>query len=113
MPLKLGQTVFVLDVRNSDNFDKHVKTEITKIGRKYYTVAYKQIEFYINDNTQKENDYSHTWKAYFSEDEHIDEKDADLLYEKIRSFFEKYSKNHKKITLEQLRRVAEILNIEK
>lgn len=125
LDLKVGQEVVVKIIEGSnasrrenmslDNIDSWCfNGEVTKVGRKYITVKFNNwqeyqfdIEFdYRNKYTAGGADY----QLYLSKQEVVNEKESNNLYKYIQTEFNGYSGNKGKFTLDQLRRIMDIIN---
>lgn len=111
--MEVGQVVYLRPVGNQARYSKEIQQgEITKIGRKYFYVkiSYDEIQFCIQNNLQKNTGYGYgrDWDLYFSEQEIFDENEYLQLLGSIQKFFREYQP---KVSLEQLRKIASILNI--
>lgn len=87
------------------------EAEIIKVGRKYFTVKrdYWEIKYDISSLKEVTN-YCSDWKFYFSKEEVLEEMEIDKLESDIRSKFSRYGFNCSKLSLEQLRRIMDIIN---
>lgn len=86
---------------------------ITKIGTKYFEVA-EMPRDKINKETLKRvcPDYmQYEYQLYLTEQEIKDKNELSNLYDKVRKYFSYYTPNG--ITLEQLRQIAKILELDK
>lgn len=87
-----------------------VESTINKVGRKYFYIGY--FDRKINKNTLvEEKDWGDCVRVFLSKQEYLDDQEKQRLYMKIRETFYKWG-SEDKVTLEQLRKIAEILNIE-
>jgi|GEM_PF-1900750 len=126
LKLTVGQKVAVKIEDNSnasryvdmslENMDKWCfEGEVTKVGRKYITVkfmTYKEEQFSIEDNYRQK----YTWggadyKLYLSKEEAIEEIEAEIFYRQVKYEFDSY-KNNSKFTLDQLKRIKNIIKEE-
>lgn len=87
------------------------EAEIVKVGRKYFTVSRNGYEtkYSIEDFSEVTN-YCSDWAFYFSKQDIIDEMEIGRLESIIRDRFSRYGKNSSKLTLEQLRRINDIIS---
>lgn len=117
---KVGDKFFLVDIGNRARFAaKQRYCEVTKVGRKYFTVTYSEwtqggseykieVEFIIETFRQR-TEYSAGYALYESEQEWNDEIEKIKLARGIAQAFQ-YS-NYKSLTLAQLREVGKILDI--
>ena len=84
---------------------------IIKVGKKYFTVkcGCRDIKYSLEDFTEVTN-YCSDWKFYFSKQDILDEMEIDNLERDIRNRFSGYGKNSSKLSLNQLRRITDIIN---
>ena len=90
-----------------------VEGTIITVGRKYYTVKttydiHHKYKFDVNDLKQQTN-YSPDYYLYFDKQELLDDKEAAALRKKFNRFFEWSGNRQTRLTLEQLRRINEII----
>ena len=106
--IKLGREVFLLrnELYRSRN-EGLIKTQITKIGRKYFYVdGEKRSKFDINTLTEV-NDANYKGKIYLTEKEYNEILEFDFLSKNIKSFFSGYGKL--KLSLSKLREINQII----
>lgn len=113
--LQVGDTVYLKAVGNNARYDKKIRIEeykIVKIGRKYFEVnddtRYKPLKFRIEDMKQETGGYIADWELYFSHQEILDEEESKNLSWEIKNIFSGYGEVD--LTLEQLRRIRDIIN---
>ncbi|WP_081390270.1 beta barrel domain-containing protein [Paenibacillus odorifer] len=113
--MKTGDTVYLKAIGNEGRRHKEVHVveyKIGKIGRKYFEV-YKEdyesytIKFRIESNRQH-TDYSPDWELYFSMQEVLDKEESERLSRKLGEKFGSYGRVD--LTLDQLRRISQIVN---
>ncbi|MGN4822169.1 beta barrel domain-containing protein [Bacillus cereus group sp. MYBK139-2] len=117
----VGQKVYLEPCGNQARYGvKGIREyEVKKVGRKYFFVGvigddrdFSWIKFYIEDLRQV-TDYSPNWTLYFSRQEILDRQEYIALMSEISSLFRYGSSYHNradKITLEQLRKIKDVLN---
>ena len=111
--LKVGQTLYSLNVGNSARGceQKLTPCEVTKIGRKYFEITFKDhwrpIVFHI-DTWSEKTEYSSDYYLYVNPQEWEDEKESERIYTELLKHFTGYS-NHGKISLEKLKQIEAIL----
>ena len=111
--LKLGQILYSLNVGNSaiGREQKLTPCEVTKIGRKYFEITFKDhwrgIVFHI-DTWSEKTEYSSYYCLYVNPQEWEDEKESERIYTELLKHFTGYS-NHGKISLEKLKQIEAIL----
>lgn len=123
LDIKKGDTVFARIEEGSnasrritmtlDNVDKWVLEGIViSVGRRYITVKFSE---YHEEKFDIEHEYrqKHTcggadYKLYTSKQEILDEREATMIYRRLRNEFT--SINNKTFTLDQLRRIRDIVS---
>ena len=87
------------------------EAEIIKVGRKYFTVKKdcSEIKYNIDDLTEV-TDYCSDWEFHFDKQEILDEMEIKKLEWDIKIKFSGYGFNSSKLSLEQLRRIMDIIN---
>lgn len=126
LKLKVGQKVVVkieemsnaarnlgLEGMTLDNIDKWcVNGEVTKIGRKYITVKFNkwnEEQFSIEDDyRQKYTLGGANYKLYLNKEEIINDFKANKIYVSIQYYFSSYKNS--RFTLDQLKRIKEIID---
>lgn len=108
--LTVGQTVWVLDCpRYGDRTHTIKPTTITSAGNKYFTTEETgNTKYRVSDLTMVTNYTQSTAFIYLNKQYWLDHVERNMLNTKISKTFNYGASNH---TLEQLRKVAEILNI--
>lgn len=112
--MKTGDKVFLKAVGNKARNRKETYVEeyvVGKIGKKYFEVnnasnGNHSIKFRL-DGLRQHTDYEPDWALYFSMQEILDEEESERLNRKIR---EKFSYGKIDLTLDQLRRISQIIN---
>jgi len=125
LDLKVDQKVIVKIIdgsyysKNKDMSLKNINEwcydgEVTKIGRKYITVKWNEIyeyQFSKEDNYRDKTDCSYNYQLYLNKEEIIEEEKAEGLYRNIRNtYFERYSCNNGRFTVNQLEGIMNIIN---
>lgn len=89
------------------------EVEITKVGRKYFTVkkGWEEIKYDIN-NLEEVTNYCSNWKFYFDKQEIINDMEIKKIERVIEARFSKYGDNSSKLSLDQLRRIMNIIDEE-
>jgi hypothetical protein len=114
--LSIGLKVYLKPVNNAARYGNNEIKElvIKKIGKKYFFVGGENqdnerfwTKFDIEELREVSN-YSPDWKLYFSKQEILDEQESDKLTSEIRNKFGSYGRLD--LTLDQLRRIKEIIN---
>ena len=87
------------------------EAEIIKVGRKYFTVKCGVWDRkYRTDDLTEVTNYCSDWAFYFSKQDILDEMEIEKLEFFIKNRFSGYGKNPSKLTLEQLKRIYNIIN---
>ena len=109
MKLKVGQKVFLKEIFGRSPQDKElIKTNIAKVGNKYFTVSDSwRGRFHIDKMMHDGGQYSPKYKAYLSEKEILDENLSIGLIAKIRSIIGQYGKTD--LTLDQMKQIINII----
>jgi hypothetical protein len=108
-----GSNVARFYYKSSNIEDRILQGEVTKVGRKYITVKfgrYKEEQFNIEDEYR--NKYTAggaDYQLYLTKQDILDEVEVETIHSEIRSAFGDY-RNNGKFTLEQLRRIRDIIN---
>ena len=110
MKLKVGQEVFLKEIFGRSPQDKElIKTNIAKVGNKYFTVSDSwRGRFHIDKMMHDGGQYSPKYKAYLSEKEILDESLSVELIHKIRTIIGQYGKTD--LTLDQMKQILKIIN---
>ena len=123
LDLKVGQKVTV-KIEPMSNASRYVdmsleniddwcfEGEVTKVTNKYITVKFKcdEEKFSVEDDYRQKTIYGGAdYKLYLNRQEVIDEKEANDIYYFIRYKFDGYGCNNNKFTLNQLRRIRDII----
>lgn len=110
---KIGDILYCLNMSNyaRNTEQKLIPVVVTKVGNKYFTTKeklddYWEKQYYLEDWREK-NEYGPTSELFKTEQEYLDKKEKNELYEKIKVKFDIYSKND--LTLEQLRSINSII----
>ncbi len=110
---KPGDTVYLSPTRDnarSVGTDTIVTGAITKVGRKYITVTYREQGLRFDKETlQQETDYSPDWELYFSEQDVIDARVAKELRVELWKFFSQPYDGPRSLTRDQLERIMAII----
>ena len=118
--LKVGNKCYLKAQGNEErrhkgkSFEEWIREgEIVKIGRKYFTVkcGVWERKYSIEDFTEV-TDYCSDWAFYFSKQDILDEMEVEKLEFSIKNRFSGFGKNPSKLTLEQLRRINDIIKEE-
>lgn len=110
MELTVGQKVWVDPSKSFRNSKEPYEATVSKVGRKYFELEDGFREKYDLENGRQVLDSSYVKKVYLTFQEITDKHERDKLYSTLRAKFSDYGTP--KYSLEQLRKVAEILNIE-
>lgn len=122
---KIGQIVYLRIVEGSNaarRIDKSnkeawiLKKEVTKIGKKYISVANVGEPRWGEEKFDIQNNFSHyytvggqDYELFLSKEDIIRYIESEELYSKLQSLFSGW-KNNGKYTLEQLQKIDEIVN---
>jgi hypothetical protein len=109
--IKEGQEVYYLyyghRLKKSEN--DLIATTVTKVGRKWFEVDYaKGQRFSIEDLKNDGKGYSSSSRIILSLWDYKNQKEYSRLMDRVTHYFRNYGKP----TLEQIRQVAQVLNIE-
>ncbi len=108
---EIGQTLFSLNVGNAARHKKQVLTpvKVTKVGRKYFTVGEDWIETqYHLDDWQEKSEYIAGSVLFASEQEWEDEKDSNILFERLSDYFD-HSGRARRLPLPVLKTIDRII----
>ena len=116
--MKVGDKVYLLPSGNAtrhikDSLVNHIiETEIVSIGRKYVTVNFgKGMKFKLDekyrDGYVEKTEYTCDYYMYESKQKILDVLETNELNSKIKSYFS--IDTRKKLSLEQLRKIIEII----
>lgn len=113
---KVGDKLFLVDAGNrARTYNKQRYCEVTKVGRKYFTVTYgekpyeTEVEFHLDTRRQR-TEYSQGYTLYESEQEWADEIEKSKLAREISNVFRYIG--YKSFTVSQLREVCKVLNMQ-
>jgi len=106
--LSVGQEVYLLEslLYRKKNREDLIKTEITKVGRKYFYIQNSDSKFSI-DTLREVNNINYQGRVYLTEQEHKDNLEHKSLYEKVTNSFRGY--HRVELNLSQLRRINAII----
>lgn len=111
---QIGETLYSLNVGNAMRRGCEQKLTpmiVDSVGRKYFALKYPDwnitVEFHI-DTWRQKTEYCEDHKLYETEQEWLDEKEAETICRAIRNSFE-YGHNVKKLSLTDLRKINEII----
>lgn len=123
LDIKKGDTVYV-KIEEMSNAARRVKMSmnnidewlfegvVVSVGRKYITVKWndwKEAKFSIEKDYREHYTCGGAdYKLYANKQEVLDEKESDIIYSQIREKFSVYRNNHK-LSLDQLKRIREII----
>ena len=103
MELTVGQAVYLKPIGNAARRSSEIRTDKVKsIGKKYFYVEHHNNRFFIENMSEDMGEYSSNWIAYHSEQDILDERELSENLQWI-------GKYYKDATLEQTRKVIEIL----
>lgn len=98
------------EVHTSRNFTNGYKVKVTKVGKKYFSVAsINALQFtkeYHIENWKEKTEYTPSYHLYETEQDWLDEVEAEKLQTRIQSYFNTYNR---KIPLEILRTIDKLL----
>jgi hypothetical protein len=115
--LSVGLKVYLKPVNNAARYgDKELREQvIKKIGKKYFFVGTEESnnerfwhKFDIEELNEVTN-YSADWQFYFTKQDYLDDIEFNNLSNEIRGKFGSYGRLDD-LTLDQLRRIKEIIN---
>lgn len=119
--VEVGQVVYLKPGTNKGRYDKSIcRGKVVKVGRKYYDVVLllningeytesrAKYKYNISDNTQVTN-YCADYYVYFSEQDILDEEEFEDIRMDIRSLFDSSLSLKKVLSIEQLRRIKDII----
>ena len=108
---EVGQIVYSLNIGDEARDGKQELTpyEVTKVGRKYFTIKldWREIQFHLKDWREKSN-YSPNHKLYTTEQEYYDYKESVDICSEINKAFE-YGRNTKNLSLEALQEIKKYI----
>ena len=112
----VGQVVYSLNIGNAARHCEQKLTEmaVIKVGRKYFTCLEKgkpeffSVQFRLDTWTEK-TEYTSDHSLYRSPQEWEDEKESNLICQKLKDSFE-YGHNRKGVSLKNLRLIEELLS---
>lgn len=108
--MKIGQEIFIETTGNAarDVGSRIIETTISKVGRKYFEVEkIQRVRFFI-DTMRQDTNYSQSYIAYNTRLEIEEKNELCKLKEKLRKCFDGWG--NKKLTLDQYRRVSNIVD---
>jgi hypothetical protein len=80
------------------------------VGRKYYTVQLGHYEYKFNkEDLNQKSDYTPDYFLYFNKQQILDEQEINGLRQMFSRYFDLMRPTSKQLTLEQLRRINEII----
>lgn len=110
---KIGDNIYVVPIGNMTRYySEPIESKIKYIGRKYFTIdgyMFYRMKFSLED-MMNVTVFSKDWRVYNSLEELHDEKESKYLCMKIRERFNRISDPG--ISIENIREIAKILNIE-
>lgn len=110
MEIVVGKKVFLRPTGNLARYNKSIReATIAKIGRKYFYVDDEKFEIETLKNINE--DCNSAWILYFSKQKILDEDEKRLLLNKFSKLFH-WSGKGKELTLEQLKQMADVANLE-
>lgn len=116
MKPKVGDKLFLVDAGNrAMTYNNQRYCEVTKVGRKYFTVTYgekpyeTEVEFHL-DTRRHRTEYTDAYTLYESEQAWVDEIEKSKLAREISNVFRYIG--YKSFTVSQLREVCKVLNIQ-
>ena len=114
--ITVGRVLYSLNVGNAARNREQELTPVTvtKIGRKYFTAKREGFSFetqYHLDDWREKSEYLENSRLYASAQEWEDEKESKEICQRLGKLFQ-YGGNQELCSLEDLRKVAKLLNIE-
>lgn len=112
--MRVGDKVYYTEPQNKILISEGA---VTKIGRKYFYVSrYKNDRdpFKVDKETMRDKTcygYGYRCQVYLSKQEILDEREFDYLWQSLHILFSAWA-NKKKISLEALREVARLVDID-
>lgn len=109
--MEKGQKIYVEPKGNASRRDSNIKEcVVSKVGRKYFEVdGLHRIRFFIDTMEHDGGEYSSQYKAYESMQEILDIREANRLFDNIRTHFSGYTTN---LPLSKLKAIKNILDNE-
>jgi len=107
MKYEVGQKVFVVP---SKRIGKPEYEEITKVGRKWVHLKYDR-RFEIGSDRLDGGEYSSPGSVYASEKEYLEQKFKQESWEKLCLFFRHKYSCPKEISLDDIRKINEIMKV--
>ena len=111
---EVGQILYSLNIGNAarNAEQKLTEVEVVSIGRKYFTVKRSnfglEAKYHLDDWAEK-TDYSPTSRLYESKIDYEDDRESKEICKMLSSCFE-YGRNRKDLSIEDLRKIREIIN---
>lgn len=105
--IEVGQTVWVVKKSYNGKPNEPTEAKVSKVGRKYFELeGVIRSKFDINTMVEA-NEFNYKSHCYLTLQEILDEREFNVLTQKMRSFFTGYGKIN--ISLETLRKIDELL----
>lgn len=110
----IGQKVYLTLGINQKREDEvgYAEGVVTKVGRKYVTVkiGFREYQFDLTDELRQKTDYSQDYYLHETLEALLGEREKRILVAELNSFFSNTYNVKTKLTLEQMRRIKEIVN---
>lgn len=107
--IKVGDTIWIQPKRYPRGVAEPIQCTVSKVGRKYFEVEdFRFQRFQMSDGKQC-TEMNYPSQAYHTLQEILDEKEIQVLTDKIRVHFTGFY-GSKKFTLEQLRAIDNIID---
>jgi len=106
--MKIGDKIYLRPMGNAArrDTDRIEETTIKSIGRKYFTAEDRYGRFHLDSFIQDCGQYSANYKAYLNKQDLLDENEKRKLTDTISGYF----RFAPKLSLDQLRKINEIIN---
>lgn len=110
MNVSVGQTIYLEPQGNAARRSKEIReAKVESVGRKFFTIE-DGTKFFIENGRHNAGQYTSDWQAYESLQEIEYKNLSQRLHDAIkRQFFSGFTPN---ITLEDLKKISDILKIE-
>ena len=109
--IQVGQKLWLVPAHYYSKDSREPQEEIvSKVGRKYFELQEQPKRKYSIETLQEEIDSSYKGQCYLSLQEILEKREREALINKVKQIFGSYG-NPKEITLEQMRKIAEVLQI--
>jgi uncharacterized tellurite resistance protein B-like protein len=109
--IQVGQKLWLVATHYYNHEKKEpVEVTVSKVGRKYFELTEKPRKKFNINNLREENETNYQDQCYLSLQEILDKTERQSLIGRVRKIFSSYACPNE-ITLEQIRKIAEVLQI--